>query len=61
MNPGDLPAEWRKLSEQQRELGAEAQAAVLEYCAEEIEASWGRFEAEESRRYSFGGSRDRSG
>ena len=35
------------LSEQQRRLGAEAQAAVLEYCADELEACWDRFAAEE--------------
>ena len=51
----DLAQKWRALAAQQRQLGAEAQAAVLEYCAEELEASWGRFEAEESSRYSFGG------
>ena len=55
MNPGDLSAEWRKLGEQQCQLGAEAQAAVLEYCAEELEASWGWFQAVESSRYSVGG------
>lgn len=34
--PADLPDQWRALAEQQRRLGAEAQAHTLEYCAAEL-------------------------
>lgn len=47
MRPDELPRKWRKLGQQQRQLGAKAQAAVLEYCAEALATSWDRFEAEE--------------
>ena len=31
-----LPEEWRTLAAQQRRFGAEAQARILEYCADEL-------------------------
>lgn len=34
----NLPEEWRTLAAQQRRFGAEAQARILEYCADEL---WG--------------------
>ena len=37
MNPRDLPTRWREMAEQQRELGAEAQAKTLEWCAGELD------------------------
>lgn len=38
----DLPDEWRDLAGQQRELGQDAQACTLEWCAEELEQLSGR-------------------
>ena len=37
MNPQDLPQAWRSEAGHLRELGAEAQARALEWCAEELE------------------------
>ena len=37
MNPRDLPDLWRSKAEGLRELGAEAQARTLEWCAGELE------------------------
>ncbi|MET0400035.1 MAG: hypothetical protein ABW277_24810 [Longimicrobiaceae bacterium] len=34
--PADLPDQWRALAAKQRQLGAEAQAHTLEYCAAEL-------------------------
>jgi hypothetical protein len=34
--PADLPDEWRTLAAQQRRLGADAQARILEFCADEL-------------------------
>lgn len=39
MMPTDLAAEWLKLAEQQDQLGAEAQATTLRFCAQALEAS----------------------
>ena len=39
-----LPEEWRTLAAQQRRFGAEAQARILEYCADEL---WGLLRAAE--------------
>ena len=47
MNPRDLPSEWRTQAEQQRTLGAEAQACTLEWCSRELEAAWMSHELEE--------------
>jgi len=61
MKPDELPGKWRKLGQQQRRLGAEAQAAVLEYCADEPEASWAGSRRRSPADTALGGSRDRSG
>jgi len=37
--PADLPDEWRALAAQQRRLGADAQARILDFCADELSAS----------------------
>jgi hypothetical protein len=39
-----LPDQWRTLAAQQRRFGAEAQARILEYCADEL---WGLLRAAE--------------
>jgi hypothetical protein len=44
MNPHDLPNAWRTRAKEMRELGADAQACTLEYCAGELEQAqreWG--------------------
>ena len=38
MIPADLPVEWLKLADQQDQLGAQAQASTLRYCAEQLES-----------------------
>lgn len=37
--PADLPDEWRALAAQQRRLGADAQARILDFCADELAAA----------------------
>src|SRR6185436_11603020 len=37
--PADLPDEWRALAAQQRRLGADAQARILDLCADELSAA----------------------
>jgi hypothetical protein len=37
--PAELPEEWRALAAQQRRLGADAQARILEFCADELAAA----------------------
>jgi hypothetical protein len=37
--PSELPDEWRALAAQQRRLGAEAQARILDFCADELAAA----------------------
>ncbi|HEX8697056.1 MAG TPA: hypothetical protein VF746_31850 [Longimicrobium sp.] len=37
--PTDLPDEWRALAAQQRRLGADAQARILDFCADELAAA----------------------
>ena len=37
--PAELPAEWRALAAQQRRLGADSQARILEFCADELAAA----------------------
>lgn len=39
VHPHDLPACWRRLANEQRRLGAEAQACTLEWCASDLEAA----------------------
>lgn len=41
-SPSDLPAQWRALAAQQRRLGADAQARILDFCAEELAAAFSR-------------------
>src|SRR3954468_10313991 len=36
LNPADLPETWRALAMQQRNLGADAQARTLEWCADQL-------------------------
>lgn len=36
-SPTDLAAQWRERAGQQRELGADAQAKTLEWCADRLE------------------------
>ena len=40
ITPSDLPDEWRALASQQRRLGADAQARILEFCADELTAAF---------------------
>ena len=40
--PVDLPDEWRALAAQQRRLGADSQARILEFCADELAAAFVR-------------------
>jgi len=40
--PADLPELWRRLATQQRQLGADSQARTLEYCADQLTASFTR-------------------
>jgi hypothetical protein len=40
--PADLPEEWRSLAAQQRRLGADSQARILEFCADELAAAFRR-------------------
>jgi hypothetical protein len=35
----ELPGDWRTLAAQQRRLGADAQARILEFCADELAAA----------------------
>jgi len=44
--PTDLPEIWRALAQQQRSLGADAQARTLEYCADQLAASFRRRDEE---------------
>ena len=37
--PAELPEEWRALAAQQRRLGADSQARILEFCADELAAA----------------------
>ncbi|HEX8693653.1 MAG TPA: hypothetical protein VF746_14620 [Longimicrobium sp.] len=37
--PADLPDQWRALAAQQRRLGADSQARILDICADELEAA----------------------
>lgn len=37
--PAELPGDWRALAAQQRRLGADAQARILEFCADELTAA----------------------
>jgi hypothetical protein len=37
--PAELPDDWRALAAQQRRLGADAQARILEFCADELAAA----------------------
>ena len=37
--PAELPNDWRALAAQQRRLGADAQARILEFCADELAAA----------------------
>ena len=45
-SPASLPSRWRALAEQLCAYGAEAQAAVLSKCAEELEQAWREWELE---------------
>src|SRR5215212_9098784 len=40
--PASLPDHWRALAKQQRRLGADAQARILDFCADDLTASFGR-------------------
>lgn len=40
--PAELPEQWRELAKQQRRLGADAQARILDFCADELMASFHR-------------------
>lgn len=40
--PAELPDEWRALAAQQRRLGADAQARILDFCADDLTASFAR-------------------
>ena len=40
--PSELPDEWRALAAQQRRLGAESQARILDFCADELAAALAR-------------------
>lgn len=42
----DLPGVWRALAQQQRSLGADAQARTLEWCADQLEAAFRRSDHE---------------
>ena len=37
--PAELPDEWRALAAQQRRLGADSQARILDFCAAELAAA----------------------
>ena len=37
--PAELPDDWRALAAQQRRLGAESQARILDFCADELAAA----------------------
>ena len=37
--PTELPDEWRTLAAQQRRLGADSQARILDFCADELAAA----------------------
>jgi hypothetical protein len=41
-SPADLPDQWRALAAQQRRLGAESQARILDFCADELAAAFSR-------------------
>jgi hypothetical protein len=38
--PAELPDQWRALAKQQRRLGADAQARILDVCADELTAAF---------------------
>lgn len=38
--PAELPDQWRVLAKQQRRLGADAQARILDFCADELTAAF---------------------
>jgi len=38
----ELPDQWRELAKQQRRLGADAQARILDFCADELAAAFQR-------------------
>jgi hypothetical protein len=40
--PADLPDQWRALAKQLRRLGADAQARILDFCADDLTASFAR-------------------
>jgi hypothetical protein len=40
--PAELPDDWRALAAQQRRLGAESQARILDFCADELAAALAR-------------------
>ena len=40
--PADLPDQWRALAKQLRRLGADAQARMLDFCADDLTASFAR-------------------
>lgn len=44
--PTELPENWRALAQQQRSLGADAQARTLEWCADQLAASLRRRDEE---------------
>jgi len=44
--PGAMPARWRQLAEDQRALGADAQASTLEWCASELERALDSLDSE---------------
>lgn len=37
--PAELPGDWRTLAAQQRRLGADSQARILDFCADELAAA----------------------
>ena len=41
-SPADLPDQWRELAAQQRRLGADSQARILDFCADELAAAFAR-------------------
>ena len=40
--PAELPDQWRALAKQLRRLGADAQARILDFCADDLIASFAR-------------------
>lgn len=45
-SPAELPEQWRALAYQQRRLGADAQARILDFCADELTAALKRTDEE---------------